>query len=258
MFLNTEKRLLFSVVTLLLSLLVSSCSGVDNGSFGRFKRSLNTTSYGYQVIADPTGHAPVQQVEKFEVRPGDCGEATHWSDCANDRERSELSEAGKDNYPGDEYWYGWSLYVPADYPNIYPTKTALGQFHQQHSHPVWMFHHSKDGYFLDDHVFGKSRRYYPLITEANLRGKWHRIEVHVKWAKDSNGLFQVWVNGKQKVDYKGQTMDAQRVYFKYGVYRAFLSRYKNRYHTHEVPTQTVYYANVKRGYSRQDLQPEQP
>ena len=32
---------------------------MDKGSFGRFERSLNTTDYGYQVIADPTGNAPL-------------------------------------------------------------------------------------------------------------------------------------------------------------------------------------------------------
>ncbi|CAM3613784.1 hypothetical protein VA7868_04422 [Vibrio aerogenes CECT 7868] len=256
MFLYPRNAILFIACVLIIS--ACAVSGIERGNFGHFKRSLNTTDYGYQVIPDPTGLAPVSQAEKFEVRPGDCGESTHWSDCANDRERSELSEYGKDNYPGDEYWYGWSVYLPADYPNVFPTKTALGQFHQKNSHPVWMFHHVKAGLVLDDHVFGRSRHDYPLISEAALRGKWHRIEVHAKWSKDPGGFFQVWVNGQQKVNYHGQTMDAQQVYFKYGIYRAFVSRYQRQYNENEVPPQTVYYANVKRGLTREDLQPEQP
>ena len=51
-----------------------------------------------------------------------------WNDCEKDRERSELSSKNN-NYPGNEYWYGWFIYFPEDYPNIYPTKTALGQLH---------------------------------------------------------------------------------------------------------------------------------
>lgn len=244
----------FSLCAVVLAL--SSCANADNGEFGPFKRSLNTKSYGYMVVDDPTHSAPDALVEKFEVRPGDCSKDGGWSDCANDRERSELSEEDKNNYPGDEYWYGWHLYFPDDYPNVYPTKTALGQFHQDKSHPVWMFQNSSGGYHLDDQVGGGgTRRYYTLIDEGNLRGKWHKIEVHARWAKDQNGFFRVWVNGESKVNYQGQTMDAKRLYFKYGVYRSFMSRYKNKFNVDEVPAQRAYFANVKKGRSRDSLLP---
>lgn len=236
--------------------ILSSCSVIDRGNFGQFKRSLNTKSHGYSVLEDPTKTAPTEMIEVFEVRSGDCGSDGGWSDCKKDRERSELSEANKSNYPGSEYWYGWSIYFPMDYPNIYPTKVALGQFHQNKSHPVWMFQNSSGGYHLDDQVHGHSRRYYKLLDESELRGKWHRIEVHAKWAKDENGFFRVWVNGENKVDYKGQTMDAQQVYFKYGVYRSFMSRYKNANDADNVPAQIVYYSNVKRSRSREGLHPQ--
>lgn len=248
---------MYRLLTLIVSVAVlSACSTIDRGNFGPFMRSLNTKSYGYSVLEDPTKSAPVNMIEVFEVRPGDCGSNRGWSDCKNDRERSELSEQNKNTRPGSEYWYGWYIYFPEDYPNVYPTKAALGQFHQDKSHPVWMFQNSDRGYYLDDQVHGSTRKYYKLIDESELRGKWHMIEVQVRWAKKEKGYFRVWVNGLQKVDYNGQTMDAQRVYFKYGVYRSFMSRYKNRFNAKQVPAQKVYFANVKRGKSRKDLLPE--
>ena len=230
-----------------------ACTVVDRGSFGPFERSLNTKNYGYSVIEDPTKAAPTKIVEVFEVRLGDCKSNRGWSDCENDRERSELKEVNKDNYPNDEYWYGWSVYFPMDYNNVFPTKTALGQFHQDGAHPVWMFQNSAGGYHLDDQVHGRTRKYYELISESELTGQWHQVEVHARWAIDDDGFFRVWINGLKKVDYKGQTMTARAVYFKYGVYRTFMSRYKNANDTDDVPTQVAYFSNVKRASSRESL-----
>ena len=226
----------------------------DYGDFGPFMRSLNNTSYGYQVIPDITDSASTKLIEKFEVRPGDCYWNKGWNDCKKDRERSELSEQKKTTPVGSEAWYGWSIYFPADYPNVFPTKVALGQFHQAYSHPVWMFQNGPGGYHLDDHISG-TKKQYSLISEADLRGRWHTIEVYARWEKDNSGAFQVWVNGEQKVDYRGPTMDADIVYFKYGVYRSFLSRYKKAQKVNALPPQTVYYSNVKRGKNRASLQP---
>jgi hypothetical protein len=247
---------LFIVIPFVLGL-TSACTltGPDRGTFGPFARSLNNTDWGYSVIPDPTGSAPVPMVERFEVRPGDCNGDTGWDDCTNDRERSELSERGGRNPRGFEAWYGWSFYLPEDYPNVFPTKTALGQFHQQGSHPVWMFQNSSGGLSLDDQVTGGTRRYHKLISQDDLLGRWHRIEVHARWTREDDGFFDVWVNGEQKVDYRGQTMDADLVYFKYGVYRSFMSRYRNRYNVKDVPGQTALYANVRRASTRAGLNP---
>ena len=76
--------------------------GLNRGSFGEFKKSLNTKQYGYAIVEDFTGNAPTPFIEKFEVRPGDCAADIGWSDCAKDRERSELS-GPKDNYRSTEY-----------------------------------------------------------------------------------------------------------------------------------------------------------
>jgi hypothetical protein len=226
---------------------------IDRGSFGPFERSLNVKAHGYAVIADPTGTAPTRMVERFEVRPGDCHFNAGWNDCESDRERSELGERGRQNPVGSTAWYGWWLYIPDDWINVFPTKVALGQFHQVGSHPVWMFQNDKGGLYLDDHTTGRTRQYHLLIGESELRGRWHRIEVHAHWTREETGFLRVWVNGEQRVDYSGPTMTAKTVYFKYGVYRSFLSRYLQAHGNSEVPAQIAYFAGVKRARSRDQL-----
>jgi hypothetical protein len=234
-------------------------SAVNRGIFGKAKRSLNKAPHGYTVISDPTTNAPTKLVEVFEVRPGDCYKnpgVNGWDDCSHDRERSELTENNsKPNRHGSDYWYGWSIYFPEDYINIYPTKTALGQFHQKDSDPIWMFHNADraGGYKVVGTVGNLLKTKQTLISEEDLRGQWHKIEVHAKWSRSDTGVFQVWVNGELKLDYKGRTMTAKQVYFKYGVYRSYMVNYKAENKTSEVPAQTVYYSNVKKSHAREGL-----
>jgi len=82
---------IFLVLISIASFALASCQTLDRGSFGPFKRSLNNKSYGYSVVKDFTGRSGVEFVERFEVRAGDCGSSSQWSDCRSDRERSELS-----------------------------------------------------------------------------------------------------------------------------------------------------------------------
>lgn len=210
-----------------------------------FRRSLNRKKYGYLTVEDPTGSSPVPVVERFEVQPGDCTDI----DCKIDRERSELREIGLRNKDGSTWWYGWSMYVPEGFRNVYPTKVALGQFHQEDGKPAFMFQNHKGGLWLD---YQLRNRYYQLIKKKDLRGKWHKIEVNVHWSRSRDGFFKVWVNGEQKVDFKGKTMNKKLAYFKYGIYRSFLSRY----HSKVIPAQIVYYANVRKYTTREGLLPK--
>lgn len=73
-------RKLFAIVFLFpvfgVLAVASEFSGSDG--FSGFRRSLNDTSYGYEV-RDPLGSAGAM-VERFEVRSGDCGHHDRWSD----------------------------------------------------------------------------------------------------------------------------------------------------------------------------------
>lgn len=227
-------------------------SGLDKGEFHAFKRSLNVSEWGYAIEKDPTGKAPSTLVERFEVRPGDCQASGGWSDCDRGRERSELAEQDPLGSRGSEAWYGWSFFAPADWHGIWPAKTVLGQFHQIDSHPVWMFLQKEGDLVLDDQSAGGTRRYIPLIAGADFSGRWHRIEVHARWAADASGFFRVWVDGQQRFDHAGATMTAEKVYFRYGIYRSFLPRYEAAAGT-PAPAQTILFANVRKAATRSGL-----
>ena len=50
-----------------------------------------------------------------------------------------------------------------------------------------MFQHNQTGYHLDDQYRGS--KYYKLVDESELRGKWHRIEVQIRWSLNKEGYF---------------------------------------------------------------------
>ena len=229
------KKLLGIVV---LCLLICNKSFTDNqfnppkdvASGNKYNKSLekNFKKHGVQVVDKKDGH-PVRAGNKslrFEVRPEDCGYDDSWNDCKKDRERHELS--GKSMSKG-KWWYAWSIYLPEDYINIYSSKTALGQFHQHGGHPVFMFNNLGGGYWVSREILGDNTIDTQILTREKMIGRWTDVLVNVKWSKKNNGFFKVWINNKPVYDYKGQTKTEEKTYFKFGIYRSFMSRYLN-YH----------------------------
>ena len=226
----------------------------DVASGNTYKKSLEGKykKYGMQVVNKEDGH-PVRsgnQSIRFEVRPGDCGHNEDWNDCDTDRERHELT--GK-RMTGGEWWYSWSIYLPKDFINVYPTKLALGQFHQEKGHVVWMFQNQSatkaGGYWVDNGVPGYTKTLNKILTQDEMIEKWNDILVNVKWSKKDDGFFKVWLNGKQVYSYEGSTKTKAKTYFKFGIYRSFLSKWiyssKNKKKEKGVPAQVAYFDEVR-------------
>ena len=186
------------------------------------------------------------------MRPGDCGrdKGGRWDDCKNDRERSELTQRGYTQKGGDEYWYRWSIYIPDSHQNLYGTKLAYGQFHQKRCPPVFMFQEYGGGYWLNIQPpikgYDDNRR---LLEAKEFIGKWNDIVVHARWTGKNDGWFKVWVNGEEKTSYNGKTMSCKEVYFKYGVYRSFVSRSQ----LSKTVTTIAYYDGVVRSKSKEGM-----
>jgi hypothetical protein len=219
--------------------------------FSPFQRSLSDRPHGVTTVSGPKKAT----VQKFEVRSGDCTSR----DCNRDRERSELGEVNASSHVGHEYWYEFSFYLPKDFPNIHPAKTALGQFHQKgvKSPPVLFQYGIPQGsdapsYYLE--VNQTKLGHFPLISEQNLRGRWQDIRVHARWSTAADGLIQVYVNGRLAADVAGpNTRYMTPIYFKYGVYRSFLSRYKSAYGSSEVPAQAALFRSVRKSKTMNGL-----
>lgn len=207
----------------------------------------NFKSYGYQVVSKVDGH-PVRSGEtslRFEVRAGDCSWTRGWNDCDNDRERHELKSG---NMSGEK-WFHWSIYLPEDYPVIYPVKTALGQFHIEGGKPPLMFQNHAGGYLVDMQRKGKSINGGQILTDEEMRGKWSDILLHINWTTSDRGFILAYVNGESapRFSWFGRTTDRSSVYYKVGIYRSFMTRRDG-----PEPTQVVYYDNIVKASSCED------
>lgn len=238
------KKLIFICATFFT--FIASAQTIDHSTFTGFKRSLNNTPWGYTIVNDSGKNSTVPNIERFEVRQGDCAADGSWSDCDNDRERSEIAFAA-DNFAGKEYWYTLNILVPSTYVNIYPAKTDFFQFYQPAgNYPVWMFQNYDGGVYINRQINHKDKFSVKLIDAKTLNGSWHTFMLNVKWSTKTDGFFIVYVDGKKTYSYSGATLEGDKVYFKYGVYRTYLSRYKTKNNVTSVPTQIVFFNHVKR------------
>ena len=231
----------------------------DVGFGNQYKKSLgnNFKKHGVCIVEKSKGHPTRlgKQSLRFEVKSGDCGYNNGWDDCEKDRERHELS--GSKHNDG-EYWYSWSIFLPDDFINIFPTKLAIGQFHQSKGHVVWMFQNVNGGYFVDNQVYGRTSRTDRILNQKEMLGRWNDILINANWTDAKNGFFRVWVNGELAFKYNGPTKSkGKKVYQKFGVYRSFMSRYKIAKKVDAVPGQVVYFDEVRTGKSCSKLKLEQ-
>jgi len=210
--------------------------------------------YGYRIVSKQDGH-PVRfgnQSVRFEVRPGDCGSDESWDDCANDRERHELSQIADLQESGDEFWFSWSVYIPDGTPSISPTITDLGQFHQKKNNVLFMFKWNELGYVIDNQTpgDGTNKGMKPLVALHETTGRWIDILIHAKWSDRDDGFLIAYADHRKAYEFFGQTLaKGDHSFYKFGIYRSWLSRYKDAKNSPDVPAQTVYFDEVHRGSS---------
>jgi len=226
------------------------------GNFGKFRKPSHDNSYGYKftkrnVVASPPG----EYIEIFQIKSRDCEASDLYTDCDEDSERVGLKEKNKFYKNESEYWYGWSLYFPDKYLVISPAYTVHSRFKSEDLR--WDFgtgSKEKDYRLVVKFDNGKKINQ-SLIESKNLRAKWHKVEVNAKWSDTNQGFFKVWVNGIQKVDYSGPTMNNNSMNFRYGIARYKLARFENKFKKN-TPAQKVYFSNVKRSDTRKGLSPQ--
>ncbi|MEL7092851.1 MAG: heparin lyase I family protein [Pseudomonadota bacterium] len=216
--------------------------------------------FSFNLEKSPAKHA-VQRVrfqdgtkaERFELRSGDCNQRS--GDCKNDRERVEFIEKGKQQKIGKEVWVGWSVFVPNDFPRQGKRMNVkVGQFHQLGGNgPRLLFELNDSNLVVKlQNPFQKDSdpmrpvgdfKSAKLASRSSVLGKWVRIVVHAKWSLGADGFVNVWADGQKRFAYSGQTTHSPgNVYFRYGLYRSFVSRCGG-----QCPTLVAYYKDVVRG-----------
>ncbi|MEP7244980.1 MAG: polysaccharide lyase [Gammaproteobacteria bacterium] len=157
--------------------------------------------------------------------------------------RTEVSSGtGRVNIvPNGEYWYGFSIYLPASY-----VKDNLWEFVAQwHNIPdknkgeatdlnpplslgtqngVWSINTIWDSRVLTEKKTYEGKKMYQL--GAYNTGKWTDFVFHVRWSPNSNGFLQVWKDGVKVIDASGGIAfnDAVGPYLKMGIYKGWTTR----------------------------------
>ena len=213
----------------------------------------------YTIKKDPTGTSPFNIIEDFSPIKGSCGTAGHFwkenkvkigegtTDCNSNRLRLELA-MNKDIRTGKkakELWVSYYFYVP-DTPDNF-TDPLLQPYITQFYGSNKKSGQNRGGYapqFSASIYNGKlSIGGTPAIDKENLKGKWHKVEWHVRYSKKMDGFVKVYVNDELKVNRTGfQTSKHSHVEIKYGSYSH--PEYTNGVYPegYQFPSHTIYFA----------------
>lgn len=252
------KPFILSICSILL--LVGCVTG--NGRLDTF-RSLNNTAHGYQLVESPVRAGETAQ--RFEVRPGDCGQTDGWSDCATDRERSELT-VRENILPGTVTWISYSIFLPSDFYSSPRVKTSIGQIHQRGgpsgragglpSFPPLLQIDAK-GNRVDAclHILTGPEnnirdvcRDLPLTNVNAMRGRWTDVMIHLD--SRGTGILEIYLNGERTARTTNFIrFRPQKYYMKYGLYRSFVTR-----HGGAMPSQIAFYDEVRIGSDRPSVE----
>ena len=170
--------------------------------------------------------------EKFVLGHGDCGSTPGWSDCKNDRGRTER----RINYSFSKHvWYKFSFFIDPEWDGN--TKAMLAQVKTNTArNPVWMLR-------LDDGVLKLEmnmldRRCNFLKTLPKMAGQWTDVVMFVNYSKKkvkwTDDYVALWVDGKREktshcsnkplLGKFASTWNKKGGWFGYGIYHSYVSR----------------------------------
>ena len=180
------------------------------------------------------------------------------------RERFEFSSRPRQK-PNGKQCYSYSIKLDKNFKSVNPTNTDLGQVHQKggpkgtagglKSFPplIQIGAKNNDLYFgwhklsgNENNVIDK-RIDYKLAKISDMKEVWTDISFCLDF---ENERMDVWVDGVQKVKILKSPIffKPKEIYFKYGIYRSFISKYKEG-KNRKMPKQIVFYDEIRRGNS---------
>ena len=142
----------------------------------------------------------------------------------NRSNRSELAHLNNETTfkEGEEYYFSGSFYAPSTEwdPVTEGGSTVITQLKQYGGgDPNFELRLSNNGdYKMTWRAVPHELKNYQEMGYA-IPNSWNDIKIFTKHSQGADGIFQVWLNGKQVIDYSGRTMyrDAEG-YLKFGMY----------------------------------------
>jgi len=246
------------------SIMAAFCVGVASPSVAqsihdildntRIERPLSHgAAYQFHMVRGHTRRGELAQ--RFEIRHGDCGRTQEgWDDCANDRGRVERKEWPKNVFSeaGEGVWYGYSIYIPANFVSLGRANTHLSQVKVVgEAMPIWQLTFNDNPY-----VLYSDNRSCSIGSLAMWRGRWNDVTVYAHYGEGGEDVyFQLYRNGvllcerNQPLMHPSMWGRSQRIGFKYGIYNSFVSRYLASHD--RLPTHVIFYDEMLAGSRRE-------
>ena len=238
-----------------------------NSGFTFHKNFMAQNKHNFTYLMDNSKSRSGNFYQKFELRNGDCFGDENWNDCDNDRQRIELSSEPNQPISGKQC-YGYSIKLSNNFTDIKKVSTTLGQIHQKGGPsgkanslssfpPLIQIDARKGNLYLNWHKLSGSKnnvkdesKYYKLKTLKSMKGVWTDISLCLDF---ENKRIDAWVDGNNivKIPESPIFFEPKSIYFKHGIYQSFISNYTS--FKGETPTQIVYYDEVRRGNSIEDV-----
>lgn len=246
---------LFVILCLFLSPIAHAQSSLASG-FGSMNLESAKKPWSYNKAKSPDGGS----VERFELRSGDCT----GTDCNRDRERVEFIQNHAPRR-GVDVWVGYSVLLDTSWPKLGKRmNTKIGQWHLpkwkgKGQGPTLLMEMTdeclsvtvKDPRFADDDPMKPAPDLAKdcIAPRSQMIGRWNRIIVNAKWTTEFDGFLKIYFNDKLMWEHQGQTINRPiDPYFRYGLYRSFVSRCVGG-----CKTQIAYFRDVKQGKSKEDV-----
>jgi len=228
--------------------------------------SSKKRSHNYKKLADPTGSAPTNRVERFELRGGDCsndGDCTprplNGRNVARARTERVLST---DMRNGDEGLFSYYLYIPtAEYAIIPQVGSTFGQLLASFSRtpgsdgrpicsldtderPQLYIQFSEAGVSEGNRTREKSAALGRLSEGSTLMDRWIKFEMYFKLSSSDDGFIEVRVNGKSSGRLVAKTFHPDGgLEVRYGIYQTGTNQYPGG--AGALPPQVVYFSDAK-------------
>jgi hypothetical protein len=229
--------------------------------------------------------------QRFEVRHGDCYDLDCTDDRR--RVEYQQPNDASNRYVGRTVWYGWSIYLPTDFRELTPTNTILGQVQMHGWRaPQWHFN-ARDGALLFGINDERRECRAASLANMRGRWTDIVVMTHYSTERTGDETIGVWVNGRKAcsssqpmlTDDMLRTSPTNALRFKYGIYNSYISRWLQRNATRrvdvtpfddvhqdsgrvirsaaarpydydwgvELPTQVVFYDEVRIGFTREEV-----
>lgn len=245
----------------------SAVHAQNYGTFHNFIEKEVGQLGGYKYTKNPTSERRIRKVHQFSIVPG-CRTATNeagYSDCNYNSVRSELYEDvwAKEKYglgQPIEAWYGWEVFVPESFPRSSQQLGGKYTFNSWHNgqcpHLAIINRGATEDVFVQfskragSDYDCKDTRNLKIANIGQMRGKWTRFEVFVRWSTAEDGYLRVFVNGVEVQNFKGATLIRgleEKNYFNFGVYLCCTRNINT------IKPASIIYANVSRAKTRKKL-----